>query len=151
MSSHPLHPAFVHMPIGLWSLASLLDGAVFFKVTSHLPVNISAMLIGFGLVFAMPTILTGMLDMVKLLKMRQSLAGKIMAHASVMGGATCFYFLALLLRYDVNGFHTPGVGALIFSNLGLVTLIFGGWLGGNLVYTHAAHVSTGQTQTQHIS
>ncbi len=141
MANHPIHPALVHMPIGLWTAASLADGLSLIGASSFLPDNSSAYLIGGGLLFSVPAIAAGIFDFAKLLKTRKALIDKIMIHASVMAGAASFYLLALLLRLEAGALTAPSLWAILCSGFGFALLALGGWLGGNLVYGHGANVS----------
>lgn len=157
MIKHPLHPALVHMPIGLWSLASILDGLAFVGVSSHFFSKSTGYLIGAGLVFSVPAIIAGIFDFTRAIRINKhsnlkmvevdeivaktALIERIIVHAVVMAGATSLYTMALLLRIDSGVLGPPTLWASLCSGLGFVVLAIGGWFGGDLVYVHGVNVA----------
>src|ERR671922_1747446 len=59
---HPVHPALVHFPIGLFVLSLLLDIASYLNVTSNDLFRMSLYAMGFGLAIGVLAALTGLVD-----------------------------------------------------------------------------------------
>jgi len=68
MLNHPLHPALVHFPIGVWGIASALDVLVVIGIKPAEIWPISSGLIGVGLVMALLAMAAGVFDLVKITK-----------------------------------------------------------------------------------
>lgn len=134
---HPLHVLLVHFPLGLWpfvfplELAGWLGGweiawrAAFWA-------NAAATLA------ALPTAATGLIDLAGLKRGRAAeraaylhMAAMLTAAAS-FGGELCFH---------PPGAAIPAPGAFVnlgMTLLGSAALLWGGWLGGELVFRHGA-------------
>jgi uncharacterized membrane protein len=133
---HPAHVMLVHFPLGLWpwvfplELAGWLGWAPGWRLAFW--VNVVAV------VAALPTAATGLIDLAGLKRgpaaeraANLHMAAMLCA-AALFGGELCF--------------HPPGAalaGPRAFVNLGMtllgvVVLLWGAWLGGELVFRHGA-------------
>lgn len=121
---HPAHPVAVHLPIGTWTAAVLLDALP----GEHR--RASRVLIGTGILTALPAAVAGLADWSRLHE-RQRRVGA--AHAAANGAATLLFGASLLSR--VRGREGWGV-ALGLAGAGAVGL--GGLLGGHLSYYRAS-------------
>ena len=137
MFGHPLHPAVVHFPLGLLLSATVADLAWLAHLTSD--THIGAVMMAAGLAAALVAMGAGMFDLAKL---EQSIVPHAMGHMAAVGLAWIGYAIALYLRKNSLLAAEPlGTGTIAVSILSALTLGFGGWLGGRLVYTFGAGVA----------
>jgi uncharacterized membrane protein len=134
---HPLHPAVVHFPLGLLLSATLADLAWAAGLTADSHFGTLLMVCGLGAgLLAMGA---GMIDFIRL---EEKVVPHALRHSAVVGLAWCGYAVALYLRRDAlwesAALPMPTIAISVLSGL---TLGFGGWLGGRLVYTFGAGVS----------
>lgn len=123
---HPLHPALVSVPLGAWSSAAVLD---------LLPGNERAarILVGLGVLAAVPTALTGVTDFSELDTPQQRTG---VVHQAANAVAVWLYAASWLARGRGN--HSAG-RFLSFAGLGVAGV--GGFLGGHLTYRQGAGVN----------
>lgn len=130
--SHPLHPIMVHVPIGCWTAAAILD-----LCSSSVSARIaSAWAIGIGLLIAVPAILTGLADWSPYRDTAIRRIGFVHMSANVL--AVCFYLVSDIVRAGV-GIFWP----LFFGYLGFACLLVSGYLGGVMVYEKRVGVNHG--------
>lgn len=140
---HPLHPALVHLPLGLcvasllWDVAGILarrGGLGWAGLSPETWFDLGRVTLVVGLVTAVPAAITGFIDYVAIPAddPAESTAGW---HLLATGSALTAFLAGLLLRLgaaaDDGDALVVGMSALGASLLGL-----GGWLGGHLVYEH---------------
>jgi len=130
---HPIHPMLVHFPIACWSIATCFD--VFSQLYSLENVNISGVLILIGIVLALPTMLTGLIDMSRIDNDSPAIK-TVNKHMFFVFMAWMLYALSLYIRVDKMSFVYPNGLATLFSLMGFINLSIAGWHGGNLVYKH---------------
>ncbi|GHC82490.1 hypothetical protein GCM10007079_23450 [Nocardiopsis terrae] len=121
---HPLHPIMIHLPLGAWTAAVLLD---------LLPGDHrrgARALVNVGLLTVPPAVLSGLADWSRQHE-RQQRVGVV--HAAANGLGTLLFGASSLVRG--RGRQGWG-GALALAGLGAVGL--GGALGGHLAYYRAA-------------
>lgn len=125
---HPLHPALVHLPLGGWMVAALLDifGGKDAELTADRVLLIST-------VGALPTIAAGWTDW-------SSLKGQPRRTGVVHGlmEESAFFLNAASLLARKKG--KRGVGKML-SGTALALALAGGMLGGELVYGHRVGVN----------
>jgi uncharacterized membrane protein len=132
---HPVHAAFVHFPLALLGTSVGFDaaalagaGAVFWTIAFW---NIAL-----GLVLALATVVSGSVDSAAV-PSESSASAVVTRHLVVMLAALGCYGAALAVRGGSAapvGHAVPATLAL--EGVGLALLLFGGWLGGELVYRH---------------
>src|SRR5690606_5050191 len=89
---HPLHPALTDLPIGFWTSATLLD------LTRGRATSATAnTLVGWGVLSAIPTIVTGLVDVPRLPPDRRRV---VVVHAVLNLGATIGYAGSWMIRRD---------------------------------------------------
>lgn len=131
----PLHPLFVHFPIALLGTSLVFD---IVGLVRNEPVwwTIAFWNIALGLVVGLVTATTGLLDS---LRIRQdSPAAKLVTpHLLSMVAALSCYGIALIVRGGTGIPSSKGtLTTLVLEAVGLVLLIVGGYLGGEMVYRH---------------
>ena len=122
---HPLHPAMVAVPIGSFVGAAVLD-------LTGAPATASRRLLGFGLLSALPTALTGLSDWGDTQGAERRVG---VAHA--LANWAGLGLLAVSWVSRGRGRDGRGSGLVGLSVLGL-----GGWLGGHLAYAQGVGVDT---------
>ena len=124
---HPLHPLLVHLPIGGWLIAGILDAL---PAAEAEPAADLAMLL--GTLGAVGTIATGVVDW-------SNTSGHArrtgMVHALLNDAAFLLYSASLLSRW--SGHRALGRK---LSGGGLAVSLIGAFLGGQLVYRHGLGV-----------
>lgn len=129
---HPLHPAVVHFPIACWSLAVAADflGLYFGETTWQY----SALLLAVGCGMAIVAMMAGLMELAYIPE-GQALRDTHL-HMGAMLAAFTLFTLSLLLRLNHFQPLPPNGIVLSLDVIGFLTLMFGGWLGGKLVYGH---------------
>lgn len=118
---HPLHPMLTDVPIGAWSSALVLD--VFGGEQSR---RAAEMMVGVGLVAAVPTAAAGLTDFSDTFGVQRRVGT---VHAAFNTAALALYAASWLARR--RGRHSAGV-ALGLG--GALAVTGGGFLGGHLAY-----------------
>lgn len=121
---HPLHPMFVHFPVGLWATSVAWDALGWW--------SLSYGCLAAGLVMAVPAIGTGFYEFVRL-ERGHSAERIVLWHMGAMSGATVLFLGSLLLRAPQEA---PRIVAVALSLAGLACLAAGGVLASRLVYGH---------------
>jgi len=134
--AHPLHPALVHFPIACWSLGTLADLASlqFGEEVLHY----ATVLITVGVVFAIPAMLSGLLELLRL-KNQTRLQELVINHMVFAVSAWLLYIVALLVREKAIEYQQ--ILSLVFSISGFICLSIAGWKGGKLVYENGVGVN----------
>jgi uncharacterized membrane protein len=134
---HPVHVLLIHFPLGLWPLVFPLELAGWLGGWEA-PWRLAFWANAAGVAAALPAAATGLIDLAGL-KGSPAAARVANLHMAVMLGAASLFGAELC-------FHPPGAaiaGPRAFVNLGLTflgmsALLWGGWLGGELVLRHGA-------------
>jgi len=134
-SRHPLHPIFTHFPMALLIISSLWDLLGFWRGDPFWwGFAFWSIVVGLSLSFL--TLVTGLIDYVKIPQggIAETVA---LRHMVIVIVALLFYGGSVLFRYysplpESNLF----VLAITLSLMGLISLLVGGWYGGELVYRH---------------
>lgn len=133
---HPLHPMFVHLPVGLWFAALISD--IIFMVNGAPPFAASSYYcILLGLIGAALAIPTGLAEYVSI--PRKTSPKRIAAtHMALNVAITVLFLFSLISRHRLeDGIPTVITRGqffvTIFANL---LLAISGYLGGLLVYDH---------------
>jgi uncharacterized membrane protein len=137
MFGHPLHPALVHFPLGLLLSATAADIAWLAGIVND--GHFGTVLMACGLAMGLVAMGAGLFDLTRL---AEPLVPHAMRHAATVGAAWIGYSVALYLRRDsLVGAADLSTVTVAVSLLSALTLSFGGWLGGRLVYSFGAGVS----------
>jgi nitrite reductase/ring-hydroxylating ferredoxin subunit/uncharacterized membrane protein len=129
---HRLHPALIVVPLGAWTAAALLDTLDATEEDGRWS-DSADLLIGAGIVGALPTAASGLADWVDLYDHQRRVG---VAHALVNSAALSLYIGSFALRLSGK---RGAARTLAGFGFGLVTL--GGMLGGDLVYNLGANVT----------
>jgi nitrite reductase/ring-hydroxylating ferredoxin subunit/uncharacterized membrane protein len=119
---HPLHPLLTDLPIGFWTSAFTLD-----LVGGRSTRRAATQLVGWGVVAAVPTALSGAADWGDTTGVSRRIG---LVHAAANTTALACYAASLWSR--VRGRHTRGVA---LGLLGATAATVGGYLGGHLLQT----------------
>src|SRR5262245_50922260 len=132
---HPVHPALTDFPIALWSTSLLADVAGLWR-GDVVYRRFAFWAIAVGLIVAVPTIVAGLVDYAAIPPGRPAIKGATW-HMWIMLSATTLYSFSLIAhigRFASSSFSMwMGIG---LSAVGLVLLMLGGWLGGEMVFRH---------------
>jgi nitrite reductase/ring-hydroxylating ferredoxin subunit/uncharacterized membrane protein len=127
---HALHPLLTDLPIGTWTSATILD-----LVGGESARPASEALIGVGILAAVPTAVSGFSDWADSEYGHDDIRRLGVAHAAANIGALALYGASLLARRR----GAQGTGVML-GLAGAAALTAGGWLGGDLAYTHGIGV-----------
>ena len=125
---HPVHPMLTDVPIGAWSMSALLD-----TVGGASAEPAADLLVGAGILSAIPTAMTGLNDWSDTIGEETRLG---VVHAGANVAALGFYTASLLARRSGR----RGVGKAL-GLVGLGVLMVGGYLGGHLSFGRAVNVN----------
>jgi uncharacterized membrane protein len=136
IAGHPLHPLLVTFPIAFLSGAAGAD--LGYWLTGDLFWARAAIwLIGAGFVAGLVAALTGMLDFLRIDRVRKRSAGWIHMTSNITAMVLTLFNWALRWN-NVEGAILP-VG-LIISTIVASLLAIGGWFGAELIYRHKVAV-----------
>ncbi len=133
---HPIHPILVQFPVA-FLVGALLSDAVFWLNSDVFWARASFWLIVGGLVGGLAAALTGMLDFLRIQRVRKRTAG--WAHLILNVSALVLTIVNLLLRLN-NPVSPILPWGLILSVVVATLLGVSGWYGGELVYRHKVSV-----------
>ncbi len=136
IAGHPLHPLIVTFPIALLVVVLATDVA-YWWTKSPFWAQASFWLIAAGLAGGVVAAITGLLDFLRIERVRKRQAG--WAHMLLNVGALGLTVVNLLVRLG-----NPA-GNILFLGLGLSVVVstllgFSGWYGAELVYRHKVAV-----------
>lgn len=124
VQGHALHPSLVHLPLGSWLGASLLD------LTGKHP-DAARALIAVGLAGAVPTALSGAVDFADQFPEQQRVG---VVHWAANATGVVLYASSLVAR-------RRGCDGRLLGFAGLAAVAFGGLLGGHMAYRQGAGVN----------
>ena len=142
MKGHPWHPAFVHFPIALWTVAALIDVLELFgwiparvsALSAVEPVALSFPLLWLGVVLAIPAMLAGLVDLLRLPEEIQT-SPTLNSHVVVMAGAWTIFLVAALLRpVPEPPFPRTSGTVTLLEVAGFAALTIGGRLAAAVVF-----------------
>lgn len=125
---HPLHPVLTDFPIGAWTMAALLDA-----VGGSASEPAADLLVAAGIATAVPTAVSGLNDWSD----TQGKSRRVgLVHGLANATALCLYSSSAVAR--ANGNRSAGK---MLGLAGFGVLMFGGFLGGHLVFTSSVNVN----------
>jgi uncharacterized membrane protein len=138
---HPLHPAVVHLPTGLWPAALLFDAMSRYGVGGNAMVRTSFACILVGLLAVLMAVPSGLAEWSEIKPGRP--ARRIGIYHLILNVATSGLFLTNLLirRDEVSHADSVTTRQLLLSLAGVLTLSVSGNLGGRMVYDRGIGVA----------
>ncbi|HEU4592439.1 MAG TPA: DUF2231 domain-containing protein [Steroidobacteraceae bacterium] len=141
LAGHPLHPMLVHFPVALWTAGVALDvGGLATGSEWVWPVSFGSY--AAGIVSAVLAMLAGFLDLVTIAQGNPARDTAVF-HMLAMSTAWLLFLVSLALR----GFSleaAPSAWAIAIAVAGFLVMVFGAWLGGQLVYRFGVGVAKHQ-------
>lgn len=137
---HPLHPALVHVPIGLWLLAAIFDVLIVLSVGAPVLTRLSFYCVIGGLLGAFAAVPTGIADWAPI--KRDNPAWRL-GFYHMMLNLVAIFLWALNFGLRLAALDQPSsVNApiLITSLLGAALLIASGYIGSLMVFDHGVGV-----------
>jgi uncharacterized membrane protein len=132
IAGHPIHPVIVTVPIGFLVAAPVTD-IVYWLTGNLFWARASFWLIAGGLVLGLLAAITGLLDFIRIGRVRKHTAGWAHMYANVTALVLTAINLGLRVGSLVDNLLFTG---LILSVVVAVLLGISGWYGGELVYRH---------------
>lgn len=130
---HPVHPVVTHFPMALLPV-SFLGDLIGIWTDASFWWSFSFYNLAIGLVLSIPALITGMIDFMAI--PQEGAADRVaMRHMTIIITAITLYTGSFFIRFGVeipSGWRV--ISSVSFSLLGLIFLLIGGWLGGQLVY-----------------
>ena len=142
---HPSHPLFVHFPSALFPTGLLLDILAWFFQEPAL-VKAAFYDIAVGSAGGLLAALTGFVDYFGMIPGSRKHAVTTwhwLIQVSVLG----IFLLSLVLRWPLLGVPQTPLPIVLLSAIGVLGLLVGSYLGGELVYRMGMRVSTGPRPT----
>ena len=138
---HPLHPALVHLPVGLWTATLVFDLLSQFDLGGNAMVQLSFWSIALGLAAAFLAIPTGLADWSEIKKDKP--AWKFgLYHMGLNLMVTVIFAVNLGLRVgNFREVRDVSQGPLILSVIGVALLIPSAYLGGRMVFDYGTGVA----------
>lgn len=135
----PVHPATVHFPLALFPAATLFDVLALTLGDGSVYTRGAFVLIAAASVAALLAMTTGFVQLLDVPP--ESHAWRLVLwHMSVQLLAACVLVTGLVLRLGhLDDAHAP-ISAIVINIVGSGILLFGGWLGGHLVFSHGVSV-----------
>ena len=130
---HPVHPALVHFPIGLFVLSLALDIASYLELTTHDLFDASRYTMAIGIVMGILAAAAGIADRSDIRRdhpARKTANVHMLLNLTALGLFTLNYFLRLR-QSDVAGASWV---YLLLSLVGVGMILVSGYLGGTMVY-----------------
>ncbi len=143
---HPLHPALVHLPIGLFVFSLLLDATSLLADDGNPLVRGAFYTLLFGVVTALVAAIPGLVDWSEI---RADHPAKKTAttHMLLNIAAVAVFAVDLVLRFNQQGDERTSALPLLLSSAGIGILSVSGYLGGTLVYDDGIAVGRHRRQS----
>jgi len=139
LPGHPIHPPLTDATIGTYTVASVLAVVDATGISDTTAAHGWWLCLIVGLVFTVPTALTGLVDWLRL-TWGSEIWQTATAHLVAMVTATIFFLLATVFGHDDWHAGNVSAGELVLTLVGFVVLAVGGWLGGTIVFVHGMRV-----------
>lgn len=134
--NHPLHPAFVHIPIGLWIGSFVLDMIYLFTRSQHYATSSYFCMAG-GIIGAVLAVPPGLADLIAIPSNTRPHRIALLHMTMNLAISAIFLINFLARRGEANGIPlSVSSGTFVLSLVSVVLLGVSGYLGGLLVYQH---------------
>ena len=140
----PLHPMLVHFPVALYPTSLVFDALSHLRDDGNPFVVGAFSLIVIALVVSVLAVAAGFADFLQIENGTRTWRIAVLHMSLQLVTAGLFLANAVLRARDLDVTATP-VGPLILTVVGLLTLIVGAALGGELVYRHGRRVELDPT------
>ncbi|HEX2101564.1 MAG TPA: DUF2231 domain-containing protein, partial [Candidatus Synoicihabitans sp.] len=138
---HPLHPAIVHVPIGLWTVAAAADLAVWGGLWPETLPHLAFYAVGLGVAAALLAIPTGAADWAAI-KPEKPAWRLTLYHLVLNLTATVLWTVNFGLRLGTEPAGAVVHGWIVATSLAGAALVWvGGYLGSLLVFDHGIGVA----------
>ena len=144
---HPLHPALVHFPIGLFILSLVLDIASYLKVISNDLIRASLYAMAFGLVLGILAALTGLVDRADI-RLDHPARKTSTIHMALNLTALGLFGINYFFRLRQSNVEVIPLPYLLLSVVGVGILLVSGYLGGTMVYDNGIGVGRHRRYTR---
>lgn len=137
---HPLHPAIVHIPVGAWVMAAVLDVAAHSTTHETIPL-LSLYCVAAGLGFALLAVPTGVAEWASIKKEKP--AWKLGLYHMVLNLiAALLWAVNLGLRWQTLGTSEPITRPIwVTSVIAAALVLISGYLGTLMVFDHGTSVA----------
>ena len=127
---HPIHPMLIVFPLGLFSAAAIFDIIHVSTQNGHVA-DVSYWMIASGIVGGLIAAVFGVIDWLSISEgTRAKYIGLIHGLSNVV--VVLLFIVSWFMRRPNPG--APSMTAMTLGWIGIVIALFGGWLGGELVY-----------------
>lgn len=138
---HPLHPAIVHLPIGAWLTAAVLDIVQHARPASSTVAHLGMFCVAAGLITALLAVPTGVADWAPIKKERP--AWKLgLYHMALNLLAALIWAANLGLRWKALDTAEPVTSAVLVTSIaGALLVLASGYIGSLMVFNHGVSVA----------
>jgi nitrite reductase/ring-hydroxylating ferredoxin subunit/uncharacterized membrane protein len=144
---HPLHPALVHFPIGLFILTLLLDAAIYFGIASNDLFRASLYTISLGILTGILAAIPGLVDRSSI-RLDHPARRTANIHMALNITAIGLFAINLFLRLGQSAPATLSLLELLLSIAGVGIILVSGYLGGTMVYDDGVGVGRHRRDTE---
>src|SRR5688572_19313171 len=144
---HPLHPALVHFPIGLFVLSLCLDIASYLNVTSNDLFRASLYAMACGLAMGILAALTGLVDRSDI-RLDHPARKTSTIHMLLNLTALALFAINFFLRLGQTNLAGLPLPYLLLSLVGVGIILVSGYLGGTMVYDNGIGVGRHRRDTR---
>ena len=138
---HPAHPALVHIPLGLWLGACVLDIAIACGARAAVLPQLAYYAVLVGLLGTLVVVPTGIADWASIKRERP--AWKLgLYHLLLNAAAAAVWLINFFLRRECLHTGEPVTGLILaLSIIGALLLVVSGYLGSLLAFDHGISVA----------
>jgi nitrite reductase/ring-hydroxylating ferredoxin subunit/uncharacterized membrane protein len=144
---HPLHPAFVHFPIGLFILSLILDISSYLRFPSNSLFRASFYAMAFGIITGIMAALLGLVDRSDI-RLDHPARKIVNLHMLLNLTAIGLFSINLFLRLRQPGLTRTPLVYLLLSFVGVGIIMVSGYLGGTMVYDNGIGVGRHRRYTR---
>ncbi len=136
---HPVHPALIAGPIGMWTLSLVLDGVATFSRNECIQEAADLAVVG-GVVAAGAAAATGIAEYTRV-PTENRVLDQALLHGTLNASALLLYSINAMIRQGRRKTGRPrGFIPKVLSLLGAGIVGYSGWIGGSMVYNHGVAV-----------
>ena len=139
LPGHPIHPPLTDATIGTYTFASVAALVEVLGITKNAGAVGWWIALVAGLVFTVPTALTGLADWLTL-EWGSELWKTATSHMIAMVTATVFFLIAVLVGHSGYKHNAVETGPYVLNLIAFASLTLGGWLGGTIVFGYGMRV-----------